>query len=287
MAKYYYEGNLNEPVNYRKKGTVEYYIRGTIEVEGRKFERYGIKTHFIEPGEDYGGLMERYVLPFAEEGDIVSVSEKIVSMCQGNIVHMEDVKVHWLTRLMSRFGKRTDSGIGITEPYKLQLMIDMNGWGKVLWAGMAGLLGKLVGRRGIFYKILGEETAGIDGFYGHSAFELYHTTAMLNPRDPAGVCEGIYKKYGIVSMIVDANDIDVNLLGKCGELGDRSDESLAALIEDNPAGQDDEQTPFVVIRDITSKAPQPYTPKAPLSNLYSCPKTFASENVSWNQRAIL
>lgn len=263
MAKYLYEGNLNEPVNRRKKGTVEYYIRGTVEAGGRTYERYGIRTHFISPDEDYEELVAKYVASFVEKGDIVSVSEKVVSMCQGNIVRMEEVKVHWLTRLMSRFGKKTASGIGITEPYKLQLMIDINGWGKVFRGGIAGLFGKLAGKRGIFYKILGEDAAGIDGFYAHSAFTLYHTTAVLNPKDPAGVCEKIYEKFGILSMIVDANDIDVRLLGKCSALENRSDKSLAAMIKDNPAGQDDEQTPFIIIRDITSKEPQPYTPKAP------------------------
>ena len=64
MAKYFYEGNLNEPINYRKKGSIEYYIRGTIQVDGRIYERYGIKTHFIQVGEDYIELMNRYVLPF-------------------------------------------------------------------------------------------------------------------------------------------------------------------------------------------------------------------------------
>ena len=34
MAKYFYEGNLNEQENYHKKGQIEYYIRGTVKVNG-------------------------------------------------------------------------------------------------------------------------------------------------------------------------------------------------------------------------------------------------------------
>lgn len=264
MAKYLYEGNLNETVNYRKKGEIEYYIRGTVLVGGRVFERYGIKTHFIEVGEDYIALMKKYILPFIEEGDIVSSSEKVISMCQANVVRMEDMKLSRAAKLMSRFGKKTDSGIGITEPYKLQLMIDMNGMGRVLYAGVAGAVGKLMGKRGVFYKILGENTAGIDGFYSHSAFEAYHTLATLNPREPNKVCNEIYENCHIPMMIVDANDIDVHILGKAQKLNQISNEKLAALIWDNPAGQDDEQTPFVVIRDITGKKPEPYTPKEPI-----------------------
>ena len=34
-------------------------------------------------------------------------------------------------------------------------------------------------------------------------------------------------------------------------------------IQDNPAGQDNELTPFIVIRDITGKEPEPFVPKKP------------------------
>ncbi|MCM1496137.1 MAG: hypothetical protein NC089_10120 [Bacteroides sp.] len=270
MANYFYEGNLNEPINYRKKGKIEYYIRGTVWVDGHMYERYGIKTHFIEVGEDYIELMKRYVLPFIEEGDIVSTSEKVISMCQSNVVFMQDMKLSWLTKLLSRFGTKTESGIGITEPYKLQLMIDMKGMGRVLYAGAAGIFGKLMGRQGVFYEILGEEAAGIDGFYDHSAFEAYHTMATLNPREPNRVCNEVLEKCHIPLMIVDANDINVNILGKAKILNDISNETLAALIEDNPAGQDDECTPFIIIRDITGKKPEPYMPKKPITPVAVC-----------------
>lgn len=263
MVKYLYEGNLNEEVNHRQLGEIEYYIRGTIEVDGRTYERYGIKTHFIEVGENYVDLMNRYVVPFIQDGDMLSVSEKVIAMCQKNVVRMEDMKLSWFTRFMSKFGKKTDSGIGITEPYKLQLMIDMKGLPKVIFAGIAGVLGKLVGKRGVFYAILGEECAGIDGFYAHSAFDTYHTMATLIPREPKKVCNEIYDACKIPMMIVDANDISVEVLGKSDVLDSIPDEKLAARIQDNPAGQDNELTPFIVIRDITGKEPEPFVPKKP------------------------
>lgn len=263
MAKYYYEGNLNEAVNYHKKGNIEYYVRGVINIDGRTYERYGIKTHFVEVGEDYIELMKQYVVPFMEDGDMLSISEKVISRCQGNVIRMEDMKLSWITRFLSLFGKRTESGIGITEPYKLQLMIDINGLGKVLYAGVAGIFGKLAGKRGIFYEILGKESAGIDGFYSHSAFEEYHTTATLIPREPDKVCNEIYEQCHIPAIIVDANDISVDVLGKADVLKNVSDGELAERIEDNPAGQDDECTPFIIIRDITGREPLAYTPKKP------------------------
>ena len=52
-------------------------------------------------------------------------------------------------------------------------------------------------------------------------------------------------------MIVDANDLTVELLGKCRQLQNWTDEQLLALIADNPAGQDRQLTPFILIRDIS------------------------------------
>ena len=49
------------------------------EVEGETWHRYPIRTHFVELGENYFELVERYVLPFYLEGDILSISEKIIT----------------------------------------------------------------------------------------------------------------------------------------------------------------------------------------------------------------
>ena len=51
-------------------------------------------------------------------------------------------------------------------------------------------------------------------------------------------------------MIVDANDLDVDLLGKGNQLRDWKQDQLLALIVDNPAGQNRQLTPFILIREI-------------------------------------
>lgn len=61
-------------------------------------------------------------------------------------------------------------------------------------------------------------------------------------------------------MVVDANDIDVEILGKSPDLADKPAALLADLIRDNPAGQDDELTPFVIVRDIGDREAMPYVP---------------------------
>lgn len=70
------------------------------------------------------------------------------------------------------------------------------------------------------------------------------------PENPSQVCDEVYERTGVVMMIVDANDLDVDLLGKGNQLGDWRQDQLLALIADNPAGQNRQLTPFVLIREI-------------------------------------
>lgn len=258
--KFWYEGNLNKKENKREANGIIYYIRGLLEHQDGRYERYAVQTHFIEQGEDYISLIARYVAPLYQEGDILVISEKIIAMCQNHTVEKEDVKLGFWAKFLSRFATKTPSGIGMDEPYKLQLAIDMKGLPLVLWATLCSAVGKVFKKRGVFYQIVGQEVAGIDGFYTHSAFKRYHNLAVLNPKNPEKVCQEIYHKLIISNMIVDANDIDVTILGRSSDLNDYTKEQLAALIEDNPAGQDDECTPFILIRDIGQAPAEAYVP---------------------------
>ena len=232
----------------REQDGVTYYIRGVRNVEGTDFQRYAVATHFVQRGEDYIEVLRRYISPLYKEGDIISMSEKVISMCQNNTVEMKDVKLGFWAKFLSKFAMKSSAGIGMNEPYKLQLAINMKGLPLVLWASFCSALGKLFGKRGIFYKIVGQDVAGIDGFYSHSAFEIYHTLAVLNPREPEKVCTEIKEKLGYSCILADANDLNVELLGHSPDLNDKTDEYLIELIKDNPAGQDDELTPFIIIR---------------------------------------
>ena len=257
MANIWYEGNLNTVANKRICEALTYYIRGLVEVENKRYERYAVQTHFIEEGEDYIALLRRYVLPLYKEGDLLSISEKVIAMCQGQTVHKKDIHLGFMAKCLSRFATQTKSGIGMDEPYKLQLVINLKGPIRVLIASIVGAIGKCIGKRGWFYTLLGKDIAGIDGLYAHSAFEKYHDLAILQPKNPNLVCEDIYNTLKMSVMIVDANDISVDILGTSLDL--RNQEAyLEALIKDNPAGQDDECTPFILVRNIYNQQAERY-----------------------------
>lgn len=58
------------------------------------------------------------------------------------------------------------------------------------------------------------------------------------------------KKTGIVAMIVDANAISQDVLGKASVLKEEI-ETLEGIIRDNPSGQETQMTPFILVREIT------------------------------------
>ncbi len=239
----------NTPEAKREKDGITYYLRDEISIDDKLYDRFAIQTHFVERGESYLELMKKYVLPLYEEGNVLSISEKVISMCQNNVVEKKDVKVGFWAKLLSKFASSNNHGIAMDEPYKLQLAINIAGLPRILLACVCSAVTKLFGKRGVFYKIAGNGIDGIDGFYMGSSFEIYHDIALLNPKEPKKVCNDIKENLGISCMIVDANDLNIEIFGKSSDLEDISDEKLISLIKDNPAGQSDELTPIILIKE--------------------------------------
>jgi len=56
----------------REQNGITYFDRGTITGKnGRRYDRFAIQTHFVEVGENQADLVRRYVLPLAQEGDLL------------------------------------------------------------------------------------------------------------------------------------------------------------------------------------------------------------------------
>ncbi|MBS3873581.1 MAG: coenzyme F420-0:L-glutamate ligase [Firmicutes bacterium] len=218
----------------------------SIEVLGATYLRHAIKTHFVTPGESYIELVRQYVSPLYQEGDILSLSEKIVALCQGRILDMEDIKIGWWARLLSRFVHMTPAGESVGNPYKMQIAIRLAGLPRILLAAAVAAITRPLGIRGMFYRIAGHGIAGIDGFCA-DAFDYYLTKGVLVPDKPDAVCNEIQSALGIHCMVVDANDLDVEILGHSAGIP-YPRPTLKALIRDNPAGQGGEQTPLILIR---------------------------------------
>lgn len=218
-----------------------------IKVENETYLRHAIKTRFINSNDNYIDIMKEYVSGIYEEGDIISISEKIISICQNRIIRREDIKIGFWAKILSKFASHpVDIGVGVGEAIKMQYAINTVGLIKVLWASFASAITKLFGIKGIFYKIVGLEVSGLDGFYDH-IWEEYRDIGIQIPDNPTEVCNEIKDKLGISSMIVDANDFGQVILGKSKDIK-IEDNKLIKMIKDNPAGQAREKTPLILIR---------------------------------------
>ncbi len=220
-----------------------------IAIENKKYERIPVKTHLIQFGESLAAVMGQYVVPKVQKGDWVAISEKVVSVCQNNVRHISSVKASWLAKLIVKGVKKYPNDIGFSLPEKMQLAVELVGTPRMLLAVIVGGVGKIFGVKGLFWHVAGHRISEIDGFNPDSMYP-YNEYAALPPREPEKVCQEIENVLGIPAAIIDGNNINVEIISM--SRGVPVDKKTARLVLlDNPMGQDDEMTPFIIVRPIT------------------------------------
>ncbi len=234
----------------REQNGVVYFDRGIIEGRnGKKYSRFAIQTHFVEVGESQTALIEKYVRPLYREGDMVSFGAKVMAMCTKCVKSRDEVKPGFWANILWRFAGINHTGVGAHEPSKMQLIIDICGLPRVLLAAFLSAVTKPFGKHGVFWKVCGHGVAGIDGFYFRSSFDRYKELALINPENPVELCNQLVKETGIPVVLMDANDIEQNQLGKCDNFP-LTDDEIQDAMRDNPSGQGDELTPLILIRPV-------------------------------------
>ena len=240
----------NKEEQRREQNGIVYFDRGMLTGrDGVRYQRYAIQTHFIEVGENQAELVRRYVLPLSQPGDVLAFGAKVMAMCTGNVRTKDQCQPGFWAKLLAPRASETTAGIGMHDPHKLQLAINMVGAPRVVLAAAVSAVTKPFGIKGLFYKIVGKGVAGIDGFYYRSSFDRYKDLALINNENAAELCDALERDTGIPVVLMDANDIDQNQLGKCADFP-LTDEQIQDALKDNPSGQGGELTPFILIRPI-------------------------------------
>ncbi len=72
------------------------------EVNNVAYERLCVKTHMIHIKEEFDPLIEKYVKPLIQDGDRIAISEKVVTISQGRVVHESVIHPGWLAKLIVR-----------------------------------------------------------------------------------------------------------------------------------------------------------------------------------------
>ena len=221
-------------------------------IGGAVWARIPLKTDLVGRGDDLDELFRRQVVTHVKPGDIVVMAEKPIAASQGRSYALDEIHPTKLAKVLSKAVTKTPHGIGLGIPETMQLAIDEAGAPRIVAAAAASAAGKLVGKRGLFYKIAGSNVEAIDGPTWNT-LPPHNTHAKLGPADPDGVAAHLSTLLteaagGPVDFVViDANDLTATVLGA----SPRADRVLAAtLMRDNPLGQGHEQTPVCVLRPL-------------------------------------
>lgn len=219
-----------------------------IDTDYGRYARYPVKTHVITKDDVLEDVLDKYAKDYVQPGDTIIMSEKIVAISQGRAFPIEEIKVSRLAKILSHFVVKTNYGIGLGMPETMELCIREVGRVKVLWAAFCAAIGKLFGKHGVFYNICGMKARAIDGPCEYT-LPPYNHYAKMAPDKPDEVAERLTKHMGVDVVIIDANDIGANVLGKPRK--DMPDEFPIQVFKDNPLDQCSQQTPIAIVRKVS------------------------------------
>lgn len=220
----------------------------TVNVNGQSYMRIPVKTHVVLPNDDLDEVIVEYVPDLLEDGDIVFVTEKIVAISQGRAYPIDEVEPRKLATFLAKFVTKTPHGIGLGMPETMEMALQECGTMRILFAAGVSALGKLVGRKGDFYRVAGEKARAIDG-PTEGTMPPFDTYVVLGPDKPKEVANRIKTLLDkdVIVAIVDINDLGGNILATSEDI---DHDLLVDILKDNPLGQDDQGTPIGIIRKV-------------------------------------
>ena len=216
-----------------------------ITVEGKTWARFPVKTPVIKKDDDLVKIIKETAGSYLQPDDFIFISEKIVAISQGRAYPIKDIKPSWLANFLVKFVYKSPYGIGLGSPWTMQLAIQEVGSLRILFAALLAAFTKPLGIKGVFYLVSGRTVAAIDGPCSYT-LPPYNEYAKLGPAKPHKVANFLSEKLGHQIVIIDANDLGVNVLGKSSRV--ISDKWAEAIFKDNPLGQTNEQTPVCLVR---------------------------------------
>ena len=200
-----------------------------------------VRTQLVHQGEDLVTIVAEAVKGIGRPGDVIAISETAVAIAQGQAVGAEFVRP---SRLAYYLSQRAGALATVNQPESLQIVIDQAGYPRVVFAAIMHVLGRFIGVRGMFYRVMGEAITAIDGYTG--TLPPFENAIVLSPQNPDAYAQSVKDRTGIDCAIVDANDLEkAKILGASAGVNRKSVEY--ALLA-NPHGNSDEQTPVVVLK---------------------------------------
>jgi len=214
---------------------------GASFLPGDRCQVLPLKTHLLGPLDDPIAVLRSYAENVVQPGDVLTLGETPLAVMQGRYRHPSEVEPGLVARLACRVFHPTSS---LATACGMQTLIDLVGPTRVLSAWFGGLLLKLAGIPGGFYRLAGDQARLIDDITGTTP--PYDQTIVLGPEGSQVFCDEAAAALGVAVAIVDVNDLGrVKVLAS--SLGCDEDLLMRAL-KPNPAGNANQRTPLVLVR---------------------------------------
>ena len=212
-------------------------------VAGDRCQVLPLRTHLLGPLDEPVAVLRRYAADLAQPGDVITLGETPLAVMQGRYRHPSEVEPGLVARLACRVFHPTSS---LATACGMQTLIELVGPTRVISAWIGGLLLKLVGIPGGFYRLAGDQARLIDDITGTTP--PYDQTIVLGPDRSEAFCRDAAAALGVAVAIVDVNDLGrVKVLAS----SDGCDEELLVrALKPNPAGNANQRTPVVLVRPV-------------------------------------
>ncbi|HOO96316.1 MAG TPA: coenzyme F420-0:L-glutamate ligase [Caldisericia bacterium] len=251
------EGTVRRKGNKCKKEIerVDPELAKTIELRPLPNSRPGatkipIKTKIITEENEASDVIAKSIEGKAEPGDVVTFASAVAAVSEGRIFSAECIKPSGIAKFLSGFVTASSKNSFATtsplaNPLSFQVAIEIAGLTRILIATIIGAIGKLFRIKGWFYHIAGADVAMIDDMPASMA--PYDFFVIPGPYDSDVLAELIKEKTGLEAAIIDANDLGIAWVTGASSGVDRK--KVKEFMLDNPAGNEDDQTPVILIRE--------------------------------------
>ena len=224
--------NLN---HHNKKELIEIPLKLGYKAIAVKTDLLGSFDNPIETVMDYCKNVTR-------EKDILTIGETPLAIMQGRYVAPQNLEYNIFSKILCYFFHPTSS---LATACGMQLLIDKIGVMRITFSLILGFLFKCIGIKGIFYRLTGFESSLIDDISG--TVVPYDKSIVMGPINTKLFCDKLSKQLEVEVAVVDVNDLGgVKILASSNN---SVNNILKEILKVNPAGNSDEKTPIVLIRN--------------------------------------
>ena len=207
-----------------------------------KYKAFAIKTDLLGCFDNPVDTVIEYCKGIIEKNDILTIGESPLAIMQNRYISPQNLEYSLFSKALCFYFHPTSS---LATACGMQLLINRIGVTRITFALFVGFIFKLLGIKGMFYRLTGSESSLIDDISG--TVTPYDKSIVMGPLNADLFCKEVSNYLNIDVAVVDVNDLGgVKVLASSNKTVNKI---LKRNLKSNPAGNGDEKTPIVLIRE--------------------------------------